>query len=139
MFIYPGIPRGRHFWGWSGSSAMSPGALFPQPLTSVIHSLPLSKPSAAALGTRGALEAGEGAEQASSPLLAVAVPRTANLPQKVLLGLCFLFPSSELDSMATLSCKGFWERSAYLAKDPSSHPGPSSGLECSHSGQRVGP
>ena len=37
-----------------------------------------------------------------------------------------MFPSSKLDSMATSSCKGFWE-SEHLAKHPGSLPGPSPG------------
>lgn len=61
----PRDSQGRHFWGWSCSSAVSPRALFPQPLTSATHSLHLSRPFAVAPGTRGALEAGEGqSEQA---------------------------------------------------------------------------
>lgn len=64
MFIYPEIPRGGISGAGPAAQPCHQGLCFLS-LTSAIHSLHLSKPSAVAPGARGALEAGEGqSEQA---------------------------------------------------------------------------
>lgn len=113
--------HGRPSWGWAGLWPLSPAP--------ALLSLHLPESPAAAPGVRSAPRQGPGTELVGSPLLLLS-PGNQELPQRLLLRLCILFPLSELDSMplpTSLSCKGFWERE-YLAKDPGIHPGSSPGL-----------